>query len=174
MAILDIVLYPDPRLREETTPVEEITAEIRALLDDMAETMYDAPGIGLAAPQIGSNLRICVVDVGFPEDEDDGDDEPKRNLYKLVNPRIVAKEGEVDSEEGCLSIPTIREKVKRAEKVVVQALNELGEEIELEADGLFGICLQHEIDHLDGVLFIDYLSKLKKQLVKSKIKKLYR
>lgn len=174
MAILDLVLYPDPRLREETTRVEEVTPEIQSLLEDMAETMYDAPGIGLAAPQIGSNLRLCVVDVGSPEEEGDEDAEPKPNLYKLVNPEIIKKEGEIDSEEGCLSIPTIREKVKRAERVVVKAQNELGEEIEIEADGLFGICLQHEIDHLDGVLFIDYLSKLKNQLIKSKLKKLYR
>ncbi len=177
MAILDIVFYPDPRLKEECETVSEITDDIRKLLDNMAETMYDAPGIGLAGPQVGSNLRVCIVDVGG-SDAEEGDEEeevkPKdgSTLYKLINPRIVSKSGEIDSEEGCLSIPTIREKVTRAESVVVQALNERGEELEIQADGILSICLQHEIDHLDGVLFIDYLSRLKLQLVKSKLKKL--
>jgi peptide deformylase len=136
----------------------------------MAETMYDAPGIGLAAPQVGSLIRVCVVDVGDPEDETG----EVRRLYKLVNPTIVAKEGKEESEEGCLSIPSVRENVTRAEKIIVEALDENGKQLRLEADGLFAVCLQHEIDHLDGILFIDHLSRLKQQLIKSKLRKLER
>ena len=162
MAELSIVQYPDSRLREECEPIQEITDEVRALLDDMAETMYAAPGIGLAGPQIGDCRRLVVIDVG----------EPNKKLYKLINPEIVNETGTVNSEEGCLSIPDVRETIKRAEQVVVQALDENGDNIEIEADGLLALCLQHEIDHLDGVLFIDHLSKLKKQLVRSKLNKL--
>ena len=170
MAILDIVLYPDPRLREECEPVQEVSEEIRTLLENMAETMYDAPGIGLAAPQVGSNYRVCVVDVGDPDEES----KSTNTLLKLVNPYIVHKEGKIDSEEGCLSIPSVRETIKRYERVVVEALDQDGNEMTIEANGLLSICLQHEIDHLDGVLFIDYLSKIKQQLIKSKMRKLSR
>ncbi|MCB0323382.1 MAG: peptide deformylase [Bdellovibrionales bacterium] len=167
MALLDIVLFPDARLREPCDPVTEVTDQIRQQLRDMAETMYDAPGIGLAAPQVGLRSRLIVVDVG-------SDDEPEspRRLYQLVNPEITASEGQVDSEEGCLSIPTIRETVQRFERISVAALDEQGQPITIDADGLLAICLQHEIDHLNGILFIDYLSKLKQQLIKSKLKKL--
>ncbi len=167
MALLDIVLYPDPCLREMCEPVEQVTDEIRKLLDDMADTMYDAPGIGLAGPQVGVNYRVLVVDVG--EDPPAGHES---SLFKLINPEIVEETGKTDSEEGCLSIPDIRETIKRAETVVVRALNERGEEVTIEADGMLAICLQHEIDHLNGVLFIDHLSKLKLRLIKSKLNKL--
>ncbi len=169
MSILDLVLFPDERLRVECAPVEEVTDEIRTLLDDMAETMYDAPGIGLAAPQIGDLRRIIVVDCGH---DSEAEAEHKPNLLKLVNPEIVASRGSKKSEEGCLSIPEIRETIKRAEEIDLRALNEHGEEIELSASGLLAVALQHEIDHLNGVLFIDYLSKLKKQLIRTKLNRL--
>ena len=169
MATLDIVEYPDPKLRVKCAPVSEITAEIRALLANMAETMYTAPGIGLAAPQVGESYRLIVIDVG--SDEASG---RRARLYKLINPEIVAREGATETEEGCLSVPEIREVVKRAAKVQVRALNENGQEEDIEAEGLLAVCLQHEIDHLDGVLFIDHLSRLKQMLVKSKYNKLHR
>lgn len=188
MAIRDIVLYPSPGLREKCAPVEEITDEIRALLDDMAETMYHAPGIGLAAPQVGVQQRVIVIDVGgregepLEDDEESGGEEAVEvaapptgespaTLLKLINPEITHAEGSVSSEEGCLSIPGIRESIKRAERVVVEALDEVGEKRVIDAQGLLAICLQHEIDHLNGVLFIDHLSRIKRQLLKSKLKK---
>jgi len=166
MSILDIVLYPNPVLKEVAQTIKEVNPEIKQLLDDMAETMYDAPGIGLAAPQIGKSIRAVVIDVGF--DEEGGE----RTLYKLVNPEIVARSGEASGEEGCLSIPDVRESVERAERVTVEALDENGQPIKIEADGLLSVCLQHEIDHLDGVLFIDKLSRLKRELIRGKLKKL--
>lgn len=162
MALLEIVLYPDEGLREVCAPVPSVDDSIRQLLDNMAETMYDAPGIGLAAPQVGVSKRAIVVDV-------EGD-----QLFKMVNPEIIHTEGQVDSEEGCLSIPDIRERIKRAERIKVKGLDETGAPFELEAEGMLAICLQHEIDHLNGVLFIDYLSRLKKQLIKGKLKRLSR
>jgi len=168
MALLEIVEFPNPGLKENCAEVTEVTDEIKTLLEDMAETMYDAPGVGLAAPQIGIQKRIIVVDPGpkNPEDENETGE-----LYKLVNPEIIKSEGQVDSEEGCLSIPGIKETIKRSQRVVVKALNEDGEEINIDADGFLAIVLQHEIDHLNGVLFIDHLSRLKQKLVKAKIKK---
>ena len=166
MSLLEIVLYPDPVLKKVASPVEEVTEDIKQLLEDMAETMYDAPGIGLAAPQIGKSIRAMVVDVGI--DEETGE----RTLYKLVNPEIVDSSGKASGEEGCLSIPDIREVVDRSEKVTVEALDENGQPVRVEADGLLSICLQHEIDHLDGVLFIDKLSRLKKEVMRGKLKKL--
>jgi peptide deformylase len=163
MALLEIRTYPDPVLREKCTPVDDVTDEIRSLLSDMAETMYDAPGIGLAAPQIGITKRLLVVDVG---------EEEERKLYKVINPEIVATSGEVEYEEGCLSLPGICEKVTRPAEATIKALNENGEEITIEATGLLAICLQHEIDHLDGVLIFDHISRLKRGLVLSKLKKL--
>lgn len=167
MATLEIVIYPDPRLREKCSPVAEVTDEIRSLLNDMVETMYDAPGIGLAACQVGITKRLVVIDIG--EDFETG---APGQLYKLVNPEIISSDGRVEGEEGCLSIPDIREYVTRAEKVVVKALNEQGTKIEICAAGLLAICLQHEIDHLNGVLFIDHLSRLKREMVKGKLRKL--
>ena len=154
MAVLDIVLYPDDRLRARCEPVDEITDEIRALISDMVDTMYDAPGVGLAAPQVGRALRITVIDCASPENE-----EP--NLWVLINPRLLSKSGSIIWEEGCLSIPGVFEDVKRAEKVLVRAMNLDGETYDIEADGLEAVCLQHELDHLDGVLFLDKLSRLK-------------
>lgn len=167
MSLLDLVLYPDDRLRQECESVTEITDEVRTLLDNMAETMYEAPGIGLAAPQVGKLIRAIVVDVGTDEEG-----EPSGDLHQLINPVITAKEGQTESEEGCLSIPDIREMVKRSEKIEVKAVDRDGKDVTLEADGLLSICIQHEIDHLNGVLFIDYLSRLKKELIKKKLKKL--
>ena len=167
MAILDIVLYPDEVLREECAPVTKVTDEIRALLDDMAETMYDAPGIGLAAPQVGRTERVMVVDVG-----DDSETGQKAKLYKIVNPEIVGKRGSVLSREGCLSIPEVRESVTRAEFIQLKALDENGKPFSLDVGGMLAIALQHEIDHLNGVLFIDYLSALKRKLVKNKLVRL--
>ena len=167
MALLDIVLYPEPRLREKCTPVKKVTDQIRKILDDMAETMYDAPGVGLAASQVGVKERLIVVDVG---DDEEGSENPSR-LYKIINPEIVKKSGKVEWEEGCLSIPGIKDKVKRSAEVLVQGLDENGKEIEIAADGLLAVCLQHEVDHLDGILFIDHLSRVKCELLKSKLAK---
>ncbi len=169
MAVLEIVKYPDPCLRKKCSEVKEITDEVRTLVDDMVETMYHAPGLGLAAPQVGSSLRIIVIDVGG--DEDTG---REAKLYKIINPIIVKKDGWTDSEEGCLSIPSIRDSIKRFSQVVVGGLDEHGKTIEIDADGLLAFCLQHEIDHIDGVLFIDHLSRLKQELVKAKLAKLAR
>lgn len=166
MAILDIRIYPDEVLREVCLPVENITDEIRTLLDNMAETMYDAPGIGLAAPQVGSTHRVIVLDVG-----DDPENEQSSRLYKIINPEIVDSHGKTKTEEGCLSIPEMRELVPRAAEVHVKGLDPDGNPLSIEADGLLAICLQHEIDHLNGVLFIDHLSRLKRDLLKAKYKK---
>lgn len=167
MAIREIVLYPDPRLRQQCAPITEITPQILTLLDDMAETMYQAPGIGLAAPQVGALIRAIVVDVG-----NDDENSRERHLYKLLNPEIIERAGKVDYEEGCLSIPEVRESVRRSSEIVVEALNEKGEKIKIEATGLLAICLQHEIDHINGILFIDHLSKLKRELLRKKLGKI--
>ena len=166
MAILEIIQYPDPRLREKCAEVTEINARIRNALDDMAETMYSAPGVGLAAAQIGMKERLIVADVG--DDEESG---RTGKLYKIVNPQIVHREGKLEYEEGCLSIPGIKEMVRRSERVVLQGLDENGEEFEVQADGLLSVCFQHEIDHLDGVLFIDHLSRVKRELINSRLAK---
>lgn len=166
MPLLEIVLYPDPILSQVAKKVEDINDDIKALLEDMAQTMYEAPGIGLAAPQIGKSLRMLVVDV------DSGEQEQGKNLLKLINPEIIERKGKAKGEEGCLSIPDIREQVVRDEIVKIKALDISGQEIVIEADGLLSVCLQHEIDHLDGVLFIDKLSKVRKELIKGKLKKL--
>ena len=170
MALLEIITFPDPILREKCTPVESIDDEIRELVEDMVETMYDAPGIGLAAPQIGCTERIIVIDVG----EDVGsEEEPKKvpNLHKLINPEIVSRTGTTTYEEGCLSLPGVQETVERAAEVVVEALNPEGEKVTIEANGLLAICLQHEIDHLDGVLILDHISRLKRNMIIPKLKK---
>lgn len=167
MARLEVLLYPDSRLRELGKPVEKITPEMEKLLNDMAETMYAARGIGLAAGQVGFPHRLIVVDLGA--DEETG---RTGQLYKLVNPEIREKAGTQKTEEGCLSIPGIREFVRRAGKVVVDGRNEKGEKVRIEAEGLFAVCLQHEIDHLNGVLFIDHLSRLKRELLLRQYRKL--
>lgn len=161
MAIRKILHYPDPRLRRQALPVDTVDDEIRTLIDDMAETMYQAPGMGLAAPQIDVSKRILVIDIS----------EARNDLRVFVNPELLTQEGEQTMEEGCLSVPGVYEEVTRAEKVTVRALGRDGKPFELEADGLLATCVQHEIDHLDGKLFVDYLSRLKQQRVRKKLAK---
>lgn len=161
--ICEVLHYPDSRLAEKSKPVEEITEEIKELAKAMAETMYKEDGVGLAAPQVGSLHRLVVIDVSGPEVRND--------LMTLVNPVIVSSEGSCDSEEGCLSVPGYRAKVKRSETVTVKAQDLDGNEVTVEGEGLLAICLQHEIDHLDGVLFIDKISRLKRSMYDKKVKK---
>lgn len=163
MAIRTILHYPDPRLRQKAQPVGEITPEITKLIDDMAETMYAAPGVGLAATQIGEPYRIFLVDVA-------GEDEPS-NLLVFINPEIVRQEGQQVGPEGCLSFPGISEEIKRAERVTVRARGRDGAPFELTADGLLAVAIQHESDHLDGVLMIDRMGTLKKRIVHRKMQK---
>ena len=158
MAILDILHFPDERLRRKAKPVDTVDASVRQLIDDMFETMYDAPGIGLAAIQVNVPQRVIVIDVS----------DDKSQPLALVNPEITRKEGIEEMDEGCLSVPGIFEKVKRADAITVTALNRDGEGISLDAEGLLAVCIQHEIDHLDGKLFIDYLSELKRQRIRKK------
>jgi peptide deformylase len=162
--IYEVVKYPDPVLAKRGEDVTEFGEELKTLADDMFESMYAAQGIGLAAPQIGLSKRITVIDVSFKK-------EPADKLV-LVNPEIIEREGKQFEEEGCLSLPEIREKVNRAAKVKVRAQNVQGEWFEVEGEELLSRALQHEIDHLDGVLFIDRLSRLKRDLVHRKIKKM--
>ena len=159
MAILEIKEYGEPVLREKALPVKEITPEILNLIKDMAETMYTASGVGLAALQVGVPKRIILVD-----GEEDG-------LIVLINPMIVKSEGEVVAEEGCLSIPGIYSQVKRASKVTVKALNENGDPIEITKEALIARALQHEIDHLDGILFVDRIGRMERQMLLDKLKK---
>lgn len=161
MAIRKILHYPDPRLRRQALPVDTVDDETRTLIDDMAETMYQAPGMGLAAPQIDVSKRVLVLDIS----------EARNDLRVFVNPELLTQEGEQTMEEGCLSVPGVYEEVTRAEKVTVRALGGDGKPFELEADGLLATCVQHEIDHLDGKLFVDYLSRLKQQRVRKKLEK---
>ncbi len=163
MALLPILEVPDPRLRQKAEPVAKIDARVTALLEDMLETMYAAPGIGLAAPQVGIAERIVVLDVGPKED-------PKP--IRLINPEVLATAGEVvEAEEGCLSLPNQFAPVKRPGQVTVRFTDETGELREIEADGLLARCLLHEIDHLDGVLFTDHLSRLKREMLLKKLDK---
>lgn len=161
MALLPILRYPDPRLHKVAAPVEQVDDAIRQLIENMAETMYEAPGIGLAATQVDVHKRIVVIDVS----------EDKSGLIALINPEILERAGEQVCEEGCLSVPGIYEKVTRAERVKVRALNEKGESFEFGADGLLAVCVQHEIDHLDGKVFVEYLSPLKLGRIKTKLAK---
>lgn len=161
MALLDVLRFPDERLRTIAKPVAEVNNDIKQLVDDMLETMREENGVGLAATQVNVHLRVVVMDVS-----DDGD-----QPLVLINPEIVAKEGTIISEEGCLSVPGNYAKVERAAKVKVKALNRDGEEYELEGDGLLAKCVQHELDHLQGKLFVDYLSPLKRQRIKKKLEK---
>lgn len=178
MAILEVLTFPNPVLRRKSKAVEKVTDEYKKFVDDMLETMYSQRGIGLAAPQVGRLERIIVIDTR-PRDESRYEDEDQTELEKnipqpliLINPEIVEKDGETTYPEGCLSIPSYFEEVKRAEHIKVRMLNLDGETVEFEADGLLSICIQHEIDHLDGKLFIDRLSPIKANRIKSKIKKL--
>ena len=170
MPLLDILTYPNPRLANKSTPVEEVTDEIRQLVSDMLDTMYDADGVGLAAPQVGILKRIIVVDCASRYDEE-GNETDERDPHALINPVITQKEGKIVWEEGCLSVPEYTDEVERAAKVTLEALDPDGNEIEIEAEGLFSVCLQHEIDHLDGILFVDRLSRLKQSVVKKRLKK---
>lgn len=163
MALLDIVTFPDDRLRQRAEPVPEVDDEIRTLIDDMAETMYNAPGVGLAANQVGVLKRVVVIDVEYTEG--------KPNLLAFVNPEILSSEGKIVTEEGCLSLPEVREDVERAEKVVVRALNRDGEPFELAADDFLATAVQHEIDHLNGVVLIDHLSFLKRRMLARELTK---
>ncbi len=163
MARLEILRYPDPRLREVAEPVAAVTPEIQRLVEDMAETMYDAPGVGLAATQVGVKLRIFVIDIA-------DEDEPS-NLLVFINPELLEREGTQIWNEGCLSFPGVAEEVKRAEHVRVRALDAQGQPFELEAEGLLAVAIQHENDHLDGVLMVDKLSALKRKLIGRKLAK---
>lgn len=161
MAILNILHFPDDRLRTKAKLVSEVTEKHRTLISNMLETMYDAPGIGLAATQVNVHERILVIDIS----------EEKNDPIALINPEILEKDGDQEFDEGCLSVPGIYETVHRAEKVRIKALNKEGENIEITAEGLLAVCIQHEIDHLDGKLFVDYLSQLKKQRIRKKLEK---
>jgi peptide deformylase len=163
MAVREILVYPHVELRTVADPVEEVTDEIKAIVDDMAETMYAAPGVGLAAPQVGISKRIFVIDTA-------GEDDAAK-LRVFINPRFVKKEGEIVWEEGCLSFPGIHEDVTRAERVVIQALDREGTPFEMEAEGLTAVALQHEYDHLDGVLIVDHVSYFKKRQIERDLKK---
>lgn len=164
MAVREIVLYPNDVLTTKAEPVEEVDDEIKQLVQDLIDTMYDAPGVGLAAPQIGVLKRVCVIDVSGPDDPAD--------LKVLINPEVVEKSGKITWEEGCLSFPKLYEKVDRASEVVVRALDEEGNEVEYEGDELLAVAMQHEIDHLDGVLFIDRISRLKRTMALKRYRKI--
>ena len=161
MAILQILQYPDERLHTVAVPVQVVTAATRQLASDMAETMYFAPGVGLAATQVNVHQQIIVIDISEAQDQ----------LLVFVNPEIIARSGESICEEGCLSVPGVYEKVRRAQHVTVRALNTHGESFSLEADGLLAICIQHEVDHLKGKVFVEYLSSLKQSRLRAKSKK---
>jgi peptide deformylase len=161
MALRTILHYPDPRLRQVARPVAAVDDDIRRLVDDMAETMYAAPGIGLAAVQINVPWRVVVIDVSETHDQ----------LQVFINPQIIERDGKQVFEEGCLSVPGIFDEVERSKHVRVRALGRDGQPFELEADGLLATCIQHEIDHLDGKVFVDYLSRLKQSRIRKKLEK---
>ena len=162
MALLEILEFPDPRLRTRAKPVENVDGKLVQLIDDMLETMYAAPGIGLAASQVNVHQRLIVIDVS------DENDQP----HVLVNPTILARDGEIETAEGCLSIPGFYEPVTRSEQIQVEAIGRDGEPYTLEAEGLLAVCIQHEMDHLEGKLFVDYLSNTKRQIIRKKLLKL--
>jgi peptide deformylase len=183
MAIRPILIAPDPRLKAVSEPVEKVTDELRALMNDMLDTMYDAPGIGLAAIQIGVPKRIIVIDLGKPKSPDDETEGEKkkpteaeiiaarRPMY-FVNPEITwASDDLVVCEEGCLSVPDLYEEVERPERVKVRYLDYHGKQQEIEAEGMLAVCIQHEMDHLEGILFIDHLSRLKRDMMLKKLAK---
>ncbi len=164
MALLNILEYPDTRLRTKASPVPEVNAAVLKLVDDMFETMYAAPGIGLAATQVNVHQRIIVIDISEERDQP----------HVLINPQIERLSGEIETEEGCLSVPGFYEPVSRAEHIRVTTLDRNGDSQEFEAEGLLAVCIQHECDHLDGKLFVDYLSNLKRQRIRKKLEKLQR
>ena len=161
MALLDVLHFPDPRLRTIAKPVKPVDNAIRKIVADMFETMYKAPGIGLAATQANIHKQIIVIDIS----------EERNQPLCLINPKIVSSEGVQQTEEGCLSVPGIFEKIERAERLTVQALDQKGEAFTLTTDGLLAVCILHEIDHLTGKLFVDYLSSLKRQRIRKKLAK---
>ena len=161
MALLPILRYPDPRLHKVATKVIQVDDNIHKLIKDMAETMYAAPGVGLAATQVDIHKRVIVVDISETHDQ----------LKVLINPEILAASGEADCEEGCLSVPGIYEKVRRAERIQVRAQDPEGRPFNLDADGLLAVCIQHEMDHLEGRVFVEHLSRLKQQRILARLKK---
>lgn len=161
MALLPILRYPDPRLHKKALPVAVVDESIRKLARDMAETMYAAPGIGLAATQVDVHQCVIVIDVS----------EDRSGLQTFINPVILERSGEQECEEGCLSVPGVYERVSRAERVTVRALDVEGKEFSLEADGLLAVCIQHEIDHLEGKVFVEYLSRLKQDRIRTRLAK---
>jgi peptide deformylase len=161
MALLPILEYPDPRLKKVATPVAAVTSDIRRLVRDLAETMYSAPGVGLAATQVNVHKRVLVIDISDTKDQ----------LRVFINPELLMAEGEAESEEGCLSVPGYYDKVMRAARIRVRAQDENGETFELSADGLLAVCIQHEMDHLEGKVFVEYLSPLKRARLSAKVRK---
>ena len=164
MSILQILEYPDPRLRTKAKPVDTVDASVQRLVGDMLETMYDAPGIGLAASQVNVHRRIIVIDVSESRDEP----------HVFINPTLTLAGEKIETEEGCLSVPGYYEPVTRYERAHVAALDRQGEPFELDTDGLLAVCVQHECDHLEGKLFVDYLSNLKRSRIRKKLEKLHR
>ncbi len=164
MSILTILEFPDERLRKKAVEVTAVDGTVKKLVDDMLETMYQAKGVGLAATQVNVHQRVIVIDVS----------EEKNVPLCLINPVILSKDGVEESEEGCLSVPGFFEKVKRAERIKVKALDKQGQTFELEAEELLAVCIQHEMDHLEGKLFVDYISSLKRQRIKKKLEKIHR
>jgi len=163
MAVLEILKYPHPLLKKRCEKVDRIDGEVKKLIRDMTETIYQANGIGLAACQVGVSRRVIVVDVS-PID-------PEKEFFAMINPEIISEEGEIEHEEGCLSVPDCLEKVKRKEKVLVRGFSPVGKEIEISAEGILAIAIQHEIDHLNGVLILDRISRLKRELYRNKLRK---
>ena len=161
MALLNILHFPDPKLRTKAQPVQVVDETISRLVSDMFETMYTAPGIGLAATQVDVHQRVIVIDVS----------EDKSAPLCLINPEILSREGEQQYDEGCLSVPGFYEPVDRAARIRVRALNEKGEQFEMDAEGLLAVCIQHEMDHLEGKLFVDYLSEMKRTRIRKKLSK---
>jgi len=162
MTILNILKYPDERLYKVAREVKVVNKEIKTLISNMAETMYEAPGIGLAATQVDFHQRIIIIDIS----------EDKNNLLVMINPILLESKGEEINQEGCLSVPEVFEKVKRADWIKISAIDINGKKFELEADGLLAVCIQHEMDHLEGKVFVDYLSNLKKNRIKKKLIKM--
>jgi peptide deformylase len=164
LSVLTILEFPDERLRKKAVAVQAVDGSVKKLVDDMLETMYQAKGVGLAATQVNVHQRIVVIDVS----------EEKDKPLCLINPEIITKDGTEESEEGCLSVPGFFEKVKRAERIKVKALDKEGKPFEFEADDLLAVCVQHELDHLEGKLFVDYISPLKRQRIKKKLEKIHK
>ncbi len=163
MAVLEILKYPHPLLKKRCEKVDRIDGEVKKLIRDMTETMYQANGIGLAACQVGVSWRVIVVDVSPIDSE--------KEFFAMVNPEVISEEGEIEHEEGCLSVPDCLEKLKRKEKVLVRGFSPAGKEIEISAEGMLAIAIQHEIDHLNGVLILDRISRLKREIYRNKLKK---